>query len=127
MILAYLITLLIILVILTVGFTTYRGWRDLLRRDRGPGEPLWRKIATFVALLLVSLALVGWVGMAIHNAIARGHEAVGAWTLPIIKSGTTLSFLGMTIGSAARGRARWTAVIGGGVVLFLWCCYGMSL
>lgn len=127
MILAYLITLLIILVILTIGFITYRGWRDLLRRGRGPGEALWRKIAAFVALLLVSLALLGWVGMGIHNAIVRGHGAVGAWTLTTIKSGTTLSLLGMTIGLAGRGRARWTAVIGGGVVLFLWCCYGMSL
>jgi len=125
--LAYLITLVIILVILTIGFTTYRGWRDLLRRDRGPAEPLWRTIAAFVALLFVSLSLSGWVGYGIHNAMIGGDQGGGAWTLTIIKAGNTLSFLGMIIGLAGRRRARWAAVIGGAVVLFLWCWQGMSL
>jgi len=125
--LTYLITLLIILVVLTVGFTTYRGWRGLLRRRLGPAEPLWRKIGAFVALLLVSLALFGWVGYGIHNAIVGGDRGGGAWTLTIIKAGNTLSLLGMIIGLAGRGRVRWAALIGGGVTLFLWCWQGMSL
>ncbi len=123
----FLATLLVALVILTVGFTSYRGWRGLLRRHPGSAEPLWRKIAGLIALLLVSLSLLAWVGYGIHNAMIRGDQGGEASTLTMIKAGNTLSVLGVLIGFVGREPARSAAIIGGGLMLFLWCWQGMSL
>jgi hypothetical protein len=45
----------------------------------------------------------------------------------MIKTGNTLSSLGMIVGLAGKGRGPWAAVIGGAVTLFLWWWQGMSL
>lgn len=125
--LTLLVTLLILLIVLAAGFASYQGWRDWLPRRLDPAERLWRKMATFLALLLVSVALLTWVGYGIHNAIIGGDKGGNAATVTLIKMGNTLSFLGVIVGLAGKGRGRWAAVILGSLSLFLWFCQGMSL
>jgi hypothetical protein len=70
--LTLLATLVISAMVIGVGFASYLGWRDLRRWHLDPGEPLWRKLAALMALLLVSLSLFGWLGYGMHNAIIGG-------------------------------------------------------
>ena len=127
MLLTQLATLIVTLVLLGIGFLAYQGWRDWGRHRSDPTKRWWWRTLTFIALALVSLAALMFVGYGVHNAMIGGDQGGNAMTVLLIKTGNSLSFLGVIIGFVGTGRGRWAAVAGGCLTLFLWFWQGMSL
>ena len=118
-------TLLILVIVVGIGYLAFKGWQEWSRHHLS--ESGWRRIPTFLGLILVSLATLLFVGYAVHNATIGGDQGGTSATMLIIKTGNTLSFFAVVVGLWGKGTARWAAVVGGCFMLFLWFWQGMSL
>jgi hypothetical protein len=120
-------TLLGIFVILGGLIATTLGWKACggLRSDLT--GPRWRWIATLLSLVLVTLSIIVLVAYMAHNALTGGDRNGSSTILTFIRTGNYLSLLGALVSLAGKGKARWLALIGGCVMLFIWFSKGMSL
>jgi len=80
-----------------------------------------------LALILVSLSVLLFVAYGTHNASIGGDRNGSALSLLIIRTGNSLSLLGVLACLGGQGRARWSILISGSFMLFLWFGQGMSL
>jgi hypothetical protein len=125
--LTQLLTLLVILVLITVGLLMYRGWRAWAKVPHDSTKSRWRSWLTVFALVLVSLSAILFVAYAVHNVIIGGDRNESAMTVLCIKTGNSLAFVGAIASLGGEGKDRWAVLISGCFLLFLWFGQGMSL
>jgi heme/copper-type cytochrome/quinol oxidase subunit 2 len=123
-----LITVVVPVIIVGLCFVAWRRWKE--RRDRGGEEPVrskWREGSTVISIALVLISALMFAGYAGHNAMIGGDQGGNSTTLLLIKTGNSLSFLGIVLGLIGKGRGRFASTIAGCCTLFLWFWQGMSL
>jgi hypothetical protein len=123
-----LITVVVPVIIVGLCFVAWRRWKE--RQDRnadGSQRSQWREGSTVVSLALVLISALLFGGYAAHNALIGGDQGGNSATLLLIKTGNSLSFLGIVLGLIGKGRGRFASPIAGCCTLFLWFWQGMSL
>ena len=121
------LTYIIVFIVLGSGILAYVGWRDWVVRRVNHSERGWRSALTLAALVFLSLAGLLFVGYAAHNIAVGGDRNGNAATLLCIRAGNYLSVGAVFLSLGAKGRGRWTALLGGCFFLLLWLAQGMSL
>jgi Mn2+/Fe2+ NRAMP family transporter len=123
----YLVSFLVPLVLLGAGLLAWRGWKDWGKLRGTQAQPGWRTALFGVSLLLISMSAVLYVAYAGHNVMIGGDRNGNAMTVLCIKTGNSLSFLGILASLAGNGKGRWATFASGCFMLFLWFGQGMSL
>ena len=121
------LSVLILLVVAAAAVLACVGWRDWAGHRLTPAGHGWRNRATLAALLSLSVAALLFVCYAAHNIAAGGDRNGSATILLCIRIGNYTSLAAILLGFAGSGRARWLALLGGCLTLFLWFGQGMSL
>ena len=124
----HLLTTLLVGFVILVGVTaTLLGWKAFGGLKRKWTGPRWRWMASLVSLLLVTLSIIVLVAYMTHNALHSDERNGNSTILTFIRVGNYLSLLGALASLGGKGKARWFALIGGCVMLFIWFSKGMSL
>ena len=125
--LVYVLTMAVTLVVILVGLLSFYGWKHWVARRGVPRERSWRSAFNAIGLALVSLSVLLFVAYAVHNIAVGGDRNLNAATVPWIKTGNSLSFLGALISLSGKGKGRWPSVVAGCLMLVLWIAEGISL
>lgn len=117
----------VLVLLLVVGFLAYFGLRDVGRRRAAGDEQTWRNNVTVSAISLAALAAILFVVYAARNIIIGGDPNIGAFTLWCIRIGNYLALGAIVLSFLGKGRGRWSALVGGALMLLLWIAQGISL
>ena len=120
--------LIVVAVTVIVGELSFLAWKRGKEFKRKKFSwPGWREVFTLLSLTLVLTSALLFVVYASHNAFIGGDGGGNSSTVLLIKTGNSLSFLGIVFGLIGKGRGHYVCAIAGCCTLVLWIWQGITL